>query len=153
MSWLTFVGRLLCCAMAPLLLLAVLVSQPAMAVSPTRCKQYAATAIDQVKRGFQGNCPMSGWRWADNYDHHYQWCLNQPEPGNGLKSEQQAREDALRKCKAPAVGTPIFSPKTAPGAPPPAASTGCPSYMVGTPPNCHCPSDMSGDKCQYFNVH
>ena len=29
----------------------------------------------------------------------------------------------------------------------------CPSYMVGTPPNCYCPSGTTGDRCQSPVVH
>jgi hypothetical protein len=89
-------------------------------VSPQKCDRYAATAVDQAKRNFQGNCGGTGGRWSDDFRSHYDWCLNQTEPGAALKAEQQARDDTLANCKAPAVGTPIFSPTAAP----------CPSGLV-----------------------
>jgi hypothetical protein len=58
-------------------------------VSPQKCDRYAATAVDQAKRNFQGNCGGTGGRWSDDFRSHYDWCLNQTEPGAALKAEQQ----------------------------------------------------------------
>ncbi len=65
------------------------------------CDAYARNAIGQYQtaRSLAG-CQLSGSRWSDNYDDHYNWCLAVSE--SARQNESSAREGTIASCRASA---------------------------------------------------
>lgn len=66
-----------------------------------KCKNYAATAIQQVQSNFGWECGYSGPRWSTNYQEHYDWCIKVTEDTAKLETEE--RKKLLDKCLEPST--------------------------------------------------
>lgn len=72
-------------------------SAPAHGATPAACDQYAKDAITQLKQAQSLGLPTPFPVWSDNYQHHYGWCLGQPE--NALSQGRAQRQAELDKAK------------------------------------------------------
>ena len=63
------------------------------------CRQYAQAAVDANAQNVQHHCGFSGGRWQNNFNAHFQWCLNVgvDPPSN----ETNARNEQLAQCLNP----------------------------------------------------
>ncbi len=86
-----------------------------MAASPGACDKYAKTAQEQLKTGKSKGCKNLNYPvWSDDYNHHYNWCLNQPQ--SELDKGTKLRQDVLNKCAPVIKYERVRSPlKRAPG--------------------------------------
>ena len=72
----------------------------ANAESPGVCQLYAQNAVSAFQEIRNMSCsgqPHSGARWQDNYDNHYNWCLNVNSAA--VQNERRYRENLLRVCR------------------------------------------------------
>ena len=71
----------------------------APAADPAMCKQYARTALVQVRGGLASSrcgAGLQGRRWSTEFAVHYEWCLETPQPA--IAAEREARDKALKGC-------------------------------------------------------
>ncbi len=66
-----------------------------------RCKNYAATAVQQNQGNLDWKCGYSGPRWSSNYQAHYDWCMKVPK--SSADSEETKRKDLLKNCWQPST--------------------------------------------------
>jgi hypothetical protein len=62
------------------------------------CRAYAANAIRQVETGLALDCGLTGPRYTQNYDDHFNWCRT-ADPGV-VASERAEREKEIKTCAA-----------------------------------------------------
>lgn len=85
--------------------LAVAMTLPAQAANRSLCRDYAATAMRQVREArMEPACwdLLNNWdrwqgRWNPVYEQHYGWCLGAPWDAVGY--EQYSRVLYLRQCR------------------------------------------------------
>jgi hypothetical protein len=64
---------------------------------PAHCQRYAnAAVVAQNANMAAAKCRKQGARWSNVYNHHYGWCLGQPQAVS--QREHDAREADLRAC-------------------------------------------------------
>lgn len=71
----------------------------AHAADPGFCKQYAKSALNQVRGGLTNpRCAgaLQGARWSTDFAVHYEWCLGASFGAAG--TERDARTQYLRGC-------------------------------------------------------
>lgn len=71
----------------------------ALADPAAYCRWYAQTAVQQNQENLGARCGFTGRRWQSNYDAHYNWCVRGGGEGIMPKSENNARQDSLRRCQ------------------------------------------------------
>ena len=64
-----------------------------------KCDRYARVAVDQHKKNLKLGCSLTGNRWHDNFDSHYNWCLDYSS--DIPKHEMDARKSVLDNCANP----------------------------------------------------
>ncbi len=63
-----------------------------------RCKNYAATAVQQSNSNVNWGCGYSGPAWGSNYQVHYGWCVK--APAQIADAETAKRKSMLEQCYA-----------------------------------------------------
>ncbi|SFK86243.1 hypothetical protein SAMN05444581_13216 [Methylocapsa palsarum] len=63
------------------------------------CRQYAQTAVDANAQNVQHHCGFGGGRWQNNFNAHFQWCLNVGV--DAPRNETDARNHQLAQCVHP----------------------------------------------------
>jgi len=66
-----------------------------------RCKNYAATAVQQNQSNIDWKCGYSGPRWSSNYQAHYNWCMKVSKLAADFESAE--RKKLLSKCWQPST--------------------------------------------------
>lgn len=75
------------------------VKQAVIDPRPTVCKHYAEEAVKHEQTNIEKECSFEGKYWTTEYTTHYDWCVSK-EIGSELPhKEQEARIEALKKCK------------------------------------------------------
>jgi len=63
------------------------------------CERYAQQAVEQQRLNIANSCRLSGPRWSDSIQVHYEWCLG---ASTALRRrETSARDAALGNCRPP----------------------------------------------------
>jgi hypothetical protein len=71
----------------------------AHAADPGFCRQYARSALDQVRAGLSDPAcggALQGSRWSSDFAVHYEWCLGVPLRAAG--DERDFRAHHLKSC-------------------------------------------------------
>jgi hypothetical protein len=65
------------------------------------CQDYADKAMIAITQNRDLNCHNTGDRWADNRDHHFNWCMGLAAADRHfMDSEGAAREQAIKSCRS-----------------------------------------------------
>ena len=91
-------NRLPFAILLPALLTGTLLT-PANAADPEFCRQYARSALSQVRGGLSNPAcggGLQGARWSSDFAVHYEWCLGASIVDAG--GEREARTRLLRAC-------------------------------------------------------
>lgn len=63
------------------------------------CQRYAQAAVDANQRNVANHCGFGGNGWQDNFDAHFNWCLNVSNDASA--AETAARRRQLESCVKP----------------------------------------------------
>lgn len=70
----------------------------AQPVNDRLCAQYARQAVEMQRRNLEAGCNLTGARWSEDFEAHYNWCVG--VPASLRLVENRARETELNKCRS-----------------------------------------------------